>query len=114
MRADNRRRLKQLIAVQSVTTGAVSGFGVPTYAAARQLDARVEPMSKTFDGPGGTEVVTDTLCVTETEIKLTDKVWLPPDGDVLLSVVAAKARVPAKVFKRIGLDGTASHFESHF
>jgi len=114
MLADHVRQLNQLICVQSKTTGSVDGFGVPTYAAARQLDARVEPVSKTFDGPNGTSVSTDTLVITETEIKLTDKVWLPPDGDVLLSIAAAKARVPAKIFKRYDVNGAITHVESHF
>lgn len=110
---DHRRQLKQYVAVQTQTVGTLDAYGKPTWATATQKAARVEPMTKTFDNADGTQAATDWLVVTETEIKLTDRVWLPPDGDSLGSLDATKASLPQRVFKRINVDGTASHWEAH-
>ena len=109
--ADHRRQLNQVIAVQSPTTGTLNAYGRPTWGSATQKDARVEPDSQTFDNADGTRLTTDWLVIVETEIKLTDRVWLPPDGDTLASLDDRKANIPRRVFHRINEDGTDSHWE---
>jgi hypothetical protein len=113
MRPAHRRQLHQLVSVQSPVVGTLDAYARPTWGTATQRAARVEPQNDLFDNADGTKLVTDWLVIVEAEIKYTDRVWLPPDGDVLASLSVARANIPKKIFRRINENGTTSHFEVH-
>jgi hypothetical protein len=66
----------------------VSSSGDPAFAAATTVKARVERGSKTVYGPSGTQLQSEAVIYTETEIALGSRVWLP--GDNIGSAAAAK------------------------
>ena len=67
----------------TVTYAAISSksnSGDPTYGSQSTCAARVEHYSKLVIGADGNEVAADHKVVSETEIKLTYRVWLPGDA----------------------------------
>jgi len=69
--------------VDTVTLASVTGIDsamAKTYGAQTEIDARVEKAVGTVQDPTGVEREAKTYIVSESEIKLSDRVW-PPGAD---------------------------------
>lgn len=96
------------------TTGNRGDF---TWGTAVVAYARVEPcIKKVVTGDGETRMTTHRF-LSETEIPLTSRVWLPADSNATPAVTApseAKARMPAVSNQCPGEDGTMTDSTSHW
>jgi hypothetical protein len=66
----------------TVTIASKSGrgnSGDPTYGAQSTIMARVEPVTKLVMGADGNEKMASTRMISESEVLITDRVWLPGD-----------------------------------
>lgn len=99
--------LNQKVAV--ATRASLSSAQVPTYNTATQMAARVERVDKTTTGPGGRQVQVSHEVSVASEIALTSRVWIPPDGDTL-PPDATKAFLPVAVERLVDGSGATSHY----
>jgi hypothetical protein len=86
----------------------VDSFGDPTFAAAQPLRARVEDDQETQYGADEQEAKTRKRIVTEEQVLLTDRIWLPGD----LPTDASKGRTPVSVQELPDELGVVDHFET--
>lgn len=87
----------------------VDGWGTRVDGSAVPLAARVEFKVTLVMGADGEQKTTSHHIVTESEILLTDRLWL--DGDSTSD--ATKARIPLSIGRAINEDGTVSHYETY-
>lgn len=86
----------------------VNAAGDPSTVAAQvpNVPARVEGKRELVRGPDGTEVVTEHKIMTETEIKMGDRIWVPHLGDDVSKVGDARHPVSISSSERLKGGGT--------
>lgn len=97
--------LTQTIYVAHAT--AVDNYAKPTtFGTATAVKARVEPRVRESTGSDGELLVTEYDILTATEIKRSDRVWLPG----VSSSDATKARAPAVISAGVDERGATTHW----
>lgn len=94
--------------VSVATVATADAAGDFTYNAATTLAARVVNVEQTHERADGTVVKTTIVIITENEIKLSDRVWLPGDNPATASL----ARVPRFVEKAVTELGTTDFYRT--
>jgi len=100
-------QLAQTISVASVSS--VSNMGDPTYGTPATRNARVVTQRTIVQSPDGEEIISNQVIVTEAEIKIDDRVWLPGDDNTNTGL----ARTPKSIIRGIDEIGNIDHFETY-
>lgn len=100
----------QLVSTVYVASlSSVSSAGDPTWGTPAAVSARVEQKPKRVVSTTGEEVVSEAQLITETEVPIDARVWLPG----LDQTDAKLARVPKAVHKAFDVAGGDSHWETY-
>jgi len=101
-----RKTCRQRIWVAQLS--AVDSFGDPSFGSPQPFMARVEDDQETEDRPEGEERLSRKRIVTEEQIRITDRVWLPGDSPT----EATLARTPRSVQELPDERGVIDHYET--
>lgn len=93
------------VTIKSVTSR--DGAGDPVFGSARTIKARVEDGGLIFRDSDGNEIQPEHTFTTQSEVKLTDRVWLP--GDDTTDANASKRPLIVRRARR--RDGSGGHYE---
>jgi hypothetical protein len=105
--------LKSLL-TQTIHVRRPTGFspgGTPTLAAAVAMLAYLEPGATQGSGMGGTEMRTGTLIITETDIGMDDRIWMPGDDPTDLTLAETPLPGSRRVFNEPFLGTAVDHYE---